>query len=79
MGGLYFTFGRLIGDADTIALALIQKWVGPDDRGNRIEIVGYDNIQFTKAENILRGMGLEHLSKNEKALKELTDKGMAPN
>ena len=49
-----------------------------DPWGNRIEIVGYDNIQFTKAPNVLRGMGLADLSKNEKAIKELTDKGMAP-
>ena len=49
-----------------------------DPWGNRIEIVGYDNIQFTKAPNVLRGMGLAHLSKNENAIKELTDKGMAP-
>jgi hypothetical protein len=27
---------------------------------------------------VLRGMGLSHLSKNETAIKELTDKGMAP-
>jgi len=27
---------------------------------------------------MLRGMGLTHLSKNEKAIKELIDKGMAP-
>jgi lactoylglutathione lyase len=50
-----------------------------DPWGNRIEIVGYDNIQFTKAPNVLRGMGLTHLSKNAKAIKELTEKGMAPN
>ena len=50
-----------------------------DPWGNRIEIVGYDNIQFTKAPNVLRGMGLTQLSKNERAIKELTDKGMAPN
>ena len=36
-----------------------------DPWGNRIEIVSYDNIQFTKAPNVLRGMGLTHLSKNE--------------
>ena len=41
-------------------------------------IVGYDNIQFTKAPNVLRGMGLEDLGKNESALQELADKGMAP-
>ncbi|HUL08991.1 MAG TPA: VOC family protein [Candidatus Acidoferrum sp.] len=49
-----------------------------DPWGNRIEIIGYDNIQFTKAPNVLRGMGLTHLSKNAEAIKELTDKGMAP-
>ena len=26
--------------------------------GNRIEIVGHENIQFTKAPHVLRGMGL---------------------
>ena len=48
-----------------------------DPWGNRIEIVGYDNIQFTKAPNVLRGMGLTHLTKNESARKELAEKGMA--
>jgi lactoylglutathione lyase len=48
-----------------------------DPWGNRVEIVGYDNIQFTKAPNVLRGMGLAHLAKNEKAKKELAAKGMA--
>jgi lactoylglutathione lyase len=45
--------------------------------GNRIEIVSYDNIQFTKAPNVLRGMGLTQLTKNESAKKELAEKGMA--
>jgi hypothetical protein len=31
-----------------------------------------------KAPNELRGMGLAHLSKSAKAIKELADKGMAP-
>ncbi len=42
-----------------------------DPWGNRIEIIGYCNIQFTKAPHILRGMGLAHLKKNAGALKEL--------
>ena len=46
-----------------------------DPWGNRVEIVGYDNIQFAKAPNVLRGMGLNHLAKNE-AKKELAEKGM---
>jgi lactoylglutathione lyase len=39
--------------------------------------VSYDNIQFTKAPNVLRGMGLTQLTKNESAKKELAEKGMA--
>jgi putative NADH-flavin reductase len=49
-----------------------------DPWGNRIEIVSYENVQFTKAPNVLRGMGLTHLSKNKQAIQELTEKGMAP-
>ena len=48
-----------------------------DPWGNRIEIVGYDNIQFTKAPNVMRGMGLTRLAKNASAKKELAAKGMA--
>jgi catechol 2,3-dioxygenase-like lactoylglutathione lyase family enzyme len=48
-----------------------------DPWGNRIEVVQYDNIQFTKAPHVLRGMGLS-LDKNESARRELADKGMAP-
>jgi catechol 2,3-dioxygenase-like lactoylglutathione lyase family enzyme len=47
-----------------------------DPWGNRIEVIEYANIQFTKAPHILRGMGLE-LGKNENARRELADKGMA--
>lgn len=49
-----------------------------DPWGNRIEIVGYENIQFTKAPHVLRGMGLQSLRKTESAIKELSEKGMAP-
>ena len=49
-----------------------------DPWGNRVEITTYENIQFTKADHVLRGMGLGHLKKTEAALKELADKGMAP-
>ena len=74
----------MVDDKDAVRKALaeagIQPLPGPfldflDPWGNRIEIVGYDNVQFTKAPNVLRGMGLTHLSKNEKAIKELTGKG----
>jgi lactoylglutathione lyase len=49
-----------------------------DPWGNRIEIVGYDGIQFTKANNVLQGMGLDGLGKTNKAIQELADKGMDP-
>ena len=80
-------FGLVVDNQEAVRKALAEAGIVPhpgrfldflDPWGNRIEIVGYDNIQFTKAPNVLRGMGLSHLSKNEKAIKELTDKGMAP-
>ena len=46
-----------------------------DPWGNRLEIIEYSNIQFTKASHVLRGMGLD-LDKNDKAKQELADKGM---
>src|SRR4051794_13060173 len=47
-----------------------------DPDGNRVELVQYDQIQFTKADAILAGMGLE-LGKTDKALGELREKGLA--
>ena len=79
-------FGLVVDDKEAARQALKEAGVktlpGPfldfrDPWGNRIEIVGYDNIQFTKAPNVLRGMKLERLSKNENARKELAEKGMA--
>ena len=49
-----------------------------DPWGNRVEITTYTNIQFSKADHVLRGMGLAHLEKTENAIEELTKKGMAP-
>jgi catechol 2,3-dioxygenase-like lactoylglutathione lyase family enzyme len=64
--------GLVADDKDAVREALadadIKPLPGPfldflDPWGNRIEIVAYDNIQFTKAPNVLRGMGMAHLSK----------------
>lgn len=80
-------FGLVVDDKEAARAALNSAGITPlddtpfldfrDPWGNRIEIVGYDNIQFTKAPNVLRGMGLTHLTKNESAKKELAEKGMA--
>jgi lactoylglutathione lyase len=80
-------FGLVVDNKEAARKALVEAGIetlpGPfldflDPWGNRVEIVGYGNIQFTKAPNVLRGMGLAHLSKSEMAIKELADKGMAP-
>ena len=80
-------FGLVVDDKEAVRKALAEAGIEPlpgrfldflDPWGNRFEIVGYDNIQFTKAPNVLRGMGMSDLSKSEKAIKELADKGMAP-
>ena len=49
-----------------------------DPWGNRWQVVQYSEIQFTKAPEVLRGMGLGHLRKSEDALEELRKKGLAP-
>jgi len=49
-----------------------------DPWGNRIEIIDYDGIQFTKAAHVLRGMGLGDLQKTRETIDELTEKGMTP-
>lgn len=79
-------FGLVVDDKEAVRKALAAAGVNVltgrfldflDPWGNRIEIVGYENIQFSKAANVLRGMGLSHLSKNSEAIKELTEKSMA--
>ena len=47
-----------------------------DPSGNRVQLVQYDQIQFTKTDRVLEGMGLE-LEKSEQALAELRAKGLA--
>jgi lactoylglutathione lyase len=47
-----------------------------DPSGNLVQIVQYDQIQFTKTDRILEGMGLE-LGKSEAALAELREKGLS--
>ncbi len=49
-----------------------------DPWGNHIQVVDYTEIQFTKAESILKGMGLQSLKKSTSAIEELASKGMAP-
>jgi catechol 2,3-dioxygenase-like lactoylglutathione lyase family enzyme len=47
-----------------------------DPWGNFIQVVEYREIQFSKTDAVLRGMGLDRLGKSAEARKELADKGM---
>lgn len=80
-------FGLVVSDQDMVRHSLEEHGIeilpGPlldflDPWGNRFEIVGYNDIQFTKAPHVLRGMGLENVQKTDSAIEELKEKGMAP-
>jgi catechol 2,3-dioxygenase-like lactoylglutathione lyase family enzyme len=80
-------FGIAVDDKELVRHTLIDMGVeiAPgrfldffDPWGNRVEITTYTNIQFSKADHVLKGMGLSHLEKTEDAIAELRDKGMAP-
>jgi lactoylglutathione lyase len=47
-----------------------------DPWGNFVQVVQYDEVQFTKADRVSRGMGLD-LGKTEAALTELRAKDLA--
>jgi lactoylglutathione lyase len=47
-----------------------------DPSGNLIEIVDYRDVQFSKSEAVLRGMGLHGLQKSASARQELAEKGL---
>ena len=47
----------------------------PDPWGNNIEVVAYRDVQYTKAPEIARAMGLD-VEKSESAIAELREKGL---
>jgi predicted enzyme related to lactoylglutathione lyase len=47
-----------------------------DPWGNRIQVVDYRDVQFSKTPAVLRGMRLDGLEKSERARAELRDKGL---
>lgn len=49
-----------------------------DPWGNHIQVVEYQNIQVSKTDQVLEGMGLNDLQKNKQALQELRDKVLLP-
>lgn len=79
-------FGFVVDDREAVKRAMVQLGIKSindrlnilDPWGNRIEIVPYEDVQFTKADHIVKGMGMEPLSKSASAIEELKKKGMAP-
>ena len=49
-----------------------------DPWGNLLQVVDYREIQFTKAPEVLAGMGLAGLEKTAPALAELRERGLTP-
>jgi lactoylglutathione lyase len=78
-------FGLVVDDKEAVRRSLKDAGVEAlpgrffdirDPSGNRVQIVQYDEVQFSKTERVLEGMGLE-LGKSERALDELRAKGLA--
>lgn len=78
-------FGLVVDSKEATRRALAEAGVpilagrGLDFRdpwGNHVQIVEYGEIQFTKSQNVLRGMGIEGLEKTPAALDELRRKGV---
>jgi len=78
-------FGLVVDDKEATRQALLAAGVElqpgrgldfVDPWGNNIQVVDYREIQFTKAPEVLRGMGLDDLDKSDQALAELREKGL---
>jgi len=79
-------FGLVVDDKERAREALLAGGVellpGPrvdfhDPFGNRVQVVQYDQIQFLKAPQVLRALGLPALGKSEAALAELRSNDLA--
>jgi hypothetical protein len=75
-------FGLVVDDREAVlarAAAAGAQLTGNrfrDPWGNLFEIVAYADVQFSKSEAVLRGMGLD-LAKGADARRQLREKGLA--
>ena len=78
-------FGLVVDDKEAVRSALEEagaeivptrglRFVDP--WGNNVEVVQYDEIQFSKTDPVLDGMGLSELDKTDAARAELREKGL---
>jgi len=78
-------FGLVVDDKEAVRAALLDGGVSVppsghlrfrDPWGNNVEIVGYRDIQFTKAPEVLRVLAPEGIEKTDAAREELRAKGL---
>lgn len=78
-------FGLVVDDAGAVREALEREGVKIlpgrgldflDPWGNRVQVVQYDEIQFTKTDASLRKLGAEGLGKTAKAEAEMRERGL---
>jgi catechol 2,3-dioxygenase-like lactoylglutathione lyase family enzyme len=78
-------FGLVVDDKEAVRRALEQEGVEIrpgrgldflDPWGNQVQVVDYRDIQFSKTNRVLSGMGLDSLEKSPSALEELREKGL---
>jgi lactoylglutathione lyase len=78
-------FGLVVDDSAAVREALAREGIKVlpgrgldflDPWGNRVQVVQYDEIQFTKTDPALRKLGMEGLGKTAKAEAEMREKGL---
>ena len=80
-------FGLVVDDKEAVRAAVEAEGlelVGMGHRldfmdpwGNRIEVVGYRDIQFERVPPVKRKLGIEGLEKTERARAEIAERGLA--
>jgi catechol 2,3-dioxygenase-like lactoylglutathione lyase family enzyme len=78
-------FGLVVDDKEAVRKRLREAGIPveasgsldfTDPWGNHVQVVDYQDVQFTKSPEVLRAMDLEGLNKSERAVDELRAKGL---
>jgi catechol-2,3-dioxygenase len=78
-------FGLVVDDKEAVRQRLLEQEIAvqpsgsldfTDPWGNHVQVVSYQDVQFTKSPEILRAMQLDGLAKSERAVAELRANGL---